>query len=413
MDFLCKHAYFTINQSAFLRNHSTHTSLHRVVDDWLEAIDSKLITLVCCFDLKKCFDCIDHNVLLAKLHRYGIRGIEHTWFFSYLSERSQATFYQNTLSSFTQITTGVPQGSVLGPILFLLFINDLANTPRHSVINLYADDTLIYVSDEDVNVAASLLQDDINEVVSWFTKNKLTTNVSKTCLIPIGTKSKLKHIHLPPLYANGVTLEWKQQCKYLGVVIDSSLSWRDHIDYVCCKLKPKVGLLSRLRHILPKEQLRMVYMTIIQSVLDYGLTLYGLSGKTLMSRVISFQKRCARLITGEFDINISSSLLFQELDLLSTSNRIKYFLCISMYKCIHGLLPYYLSDNIMQMSEIHLYSTRNELLLQLPSVRTNYMRRSLRFQGPLMWNSLPDNIRRSCTLPIFKKSLKDSLLHPS
>ena len=283
LKYMKKHAFLSPHQSAFRNNFSTQTSLHRVIDDWLEAIEHKSVTLVCCYDLKKCFDSIDHHILLNKLSMYGIKNIEYSWFKSYLTDRSQATFYQNSLSTFSQVNTGIPQGSILGPLLFLIFINDIVNIPYRCYINLYADDILLYASDDNINCAVTHLQDDINKLSQWFKDNKLTINNDKTFLIPIGSKQRLSSIiKLPNIYIDEYLLPWKNECKYLGVIIDSNLTWHSHINFICSKLRPKLGILTRLRHILSRKELCLIYTTLIQSVIDYGITLWGLLYLNLM-----------------------------------------------------------------------------------------------------------------------------------
>ena len=411
--YMHEHDFFSIDQSAFLTNHSTQTSLQRVNDDFLENIDDKNITLVCCFDLKKCFDSIIHSVLLKKLRKYGITNTEHSWFKSYLTNRSQATFYQNKLSSFTNIHTGIPQGSILGPLIFLIFINDIQNIPHRCKINLYADDILLYSCDEDINIASSILQEDVNRILKWFQDNKLTVNVQKTFLIPFASPHRIKSIKsCPVICANNSKLEWKFECKYLGVILDSCLTWKPHIEYMCNELRPKIGLLSRLRHILPRKELCMIYMTLIQSIIDYGITLWGFSSKANVAQIARFQKRCARLITGQFNYTISSQLLLNELNLLNIEDRIQYFISIAIFKCLLKLAPYYLQDKLTLCNELHDYLTRDTTLLSIPQARTNYMKRSFAFQGPSLWNSLPPPIRSlNLSVPQFKSQLKRYLLN--
>ena len=152
--YLEDHSFITPMQSAFVPNHSTSTALHKVIDDLLEGMDENMISSLCFFDIRKCFDCIPYDGLLAKLDHYGIRNTEHQWFNSYLSNRTQYTVFNGDKSANIALTTGIPQGSVLGPCLFLLYVNDLVTVIKNSTINIYADDTLIYVSDECINAAA-------------------------------------------------------------------------------------------------------------------------------------------------------------------------------------------------------------------------------------------------------------------
>ena len=181
---------------------------------------------------------------------------------------------------------------------------------------------------------------------------------------------------------------------------------------MCNKLRPKIGLLSRLRHILPRKELCMIYMTLIQSIIDYGITLWGFSSKANVAQIARFQKPCARLITGQFNYTISSQLLLNELNLLNIEDRIQYFISIAIFKCLLKLAPYYLQDKLTLCNELHDYLTRDTTLLSIPQARTNYMKRSFAFQGPSLWNSLPPPIRSlNLSVPQFKSQLKRYLLN--
>ena len=163
--YLEEHAFISTDQPAYLKGHSTQTSLHRVIDDWLENIDDNQTTGVCLLDISECFDTISHHILRQKLRMYGIKNTELEWFSSYLSNRKQAALCHNELSSSVDITTGVPQGSVLGPFLFLLFINDISNfTTDDCVTNLFADDAMIYASGDSVNEVNLKLQNCLNNI---------------------------------------------------------------------------------------------------------------------------------------------------------------------------------------------------------------------------------------------------------
>ena len=188
MYFLSSHSFITPDQSAFLKGHSTTTALHKVVDDLLECTDEGLISSLCFFDIRKCFDSIPHQPLLYKLSKYGVKDTELKWFKSYLSDIFQTTSYNNVMSSPLPLTTGAPQGSILGPCLFLLFINNLSSVVKYSAINIYADDTLIYMSDSDIVTAVRKLQYDIDSIVSWFKKINLHSVLRKhlQCLLDPG-----------------------------------------------------------------------------------------------------------------------------------------------------------------------------------------------------------------------------------
>ena len=160
---------------------------------------------------------------------------------------------------------------------------------------------------------------------------------------------------------------------------------------------------------MPTKELCLVYMTLIQSIIDYGITLWGFSGKENVKKILRFQKRCARLITGEFDYDVSSQYLIQSLNWLNIKERIEYFVSVTMYKCINESAPSYIKDNVTMFSHLHDYVTRDELMVQLPATRTNYMKRSFKFQGPVSWNALPYDIRSAQSLISFKSLVKDHL----
>ena len=255
----------------------------------LEGMNNKEITHLCCFDSSKCFDTIDHNLLLRKLNKYGIRNIELSWFASYLKSRKHCVLCNGTLSSLIENIVGVPQGSNLGPLLFLLFSNDIPNCLTTSSCNLYADDTIIYMSGKDPDLVQMALQHDVNRLIKWFEHNKLTLNVEKSCTISMGTRQKLNSICLDDISINGTALSKVNQAKYLGVTIDKTLNWEAHINNLCIKISPKVELLRRIKYKLNKAQLIDIYGSIIQPHIDYCITLWGYAADIHINKIQKFK----------------------------------------------------------------------------------------------------------------------------
>ena len=189
------HAFISIDQSAYLKRHSTQTSLHRVIDDWLEQIHDNSLTGACLLDISKCFDSINHEILLKKLEMYGITGNELDWFSSYLKNRKQMVFFQEDSSDFQEVYSGVPQGSVLRPLLFLLFINDFSNfTTEGCALNMYADDMIIYTSAETSDELQMKLQLCVDNVHQWYNMNRLTVNKRNRLLSRV-TLYTAGHLH--------------------------------------------------------------------------------------------------------------------------------------------------------------------------------------------------------------------------
>lgn len=209
---------------------STETALLEATNEWLWNIDNSLLNGVIFLDLKKAFNTMDHAILLGKLKLYGVSSQSLNWFQSYLSDRKQQTFIDGAQSDFCNITCGIPQGSILGPLLFAIYINDLPSCDLFSKPRLYADDTTLTTSAEDPWVLEYKMNYDMNLIQSWLSTNKLTLNVKKTKYMLIGSQFKLSQINIDFIIkVNNTPLERIIEHKTLGVQIDESLSWRPHI----------------------------------------------------------------------------------------------------------------------------------------------------------------------------------------
>ena len=231
-NYLLSHNFISADQSAFRKQHSTQTALHRVVDDWLESMKNGEITALCMFDLRKCFHTINHEALLFKMSKYGIIDTELQWFTSYLCNRKQQVSCNGCLSDLKSIDTGIHQGSNLGPLLFLIYINDFTSFLPDWTINLYVDDILVYISDINVINANARSQSCVNVMTSWFNINKLTVNTDKTYTMLISSQSHKDKDAPLSININGIPLV-QQKVIYLGVTIDSHLTWVPHINSIC------------------------------------------------------------------------------------------------------------------------------------------------------------------------------------
>ena len=241
---VCKHLYIFLlkyrllhaSQSGFQTNHSCHTALLKLIDQLLKAIDDGEIIGVVFLDFKKAFDLVDHNILLQKLQCYKISHTSCNWFKSYLSERSQQVVKGNIKSGVLEIKHGVPQGSILGPLLFLLFINDLPLNIRSCSADLYADDTTIHCTGGGINTVQDSIAQDLNEIELWCKKNKMYINPVKTTSMVIGSRQKLANTgHLLNLTIENSNIQNVTIEKLLGINIDQNLEWTEQIDLLCSK----------------------------------------------------------------------------------------------------------------------------------------------------------------------------------
>jgi hypothetical protein len=218
VDYLYKHNFLSTDQFAYLKNHSTHFCLHRLLDDILENMNNKEITGMCFLDIRKCFDTINHDILLTKMSKYGILDSELKWFKSYLQQRSQVVVHNGATSDKRFVNIGVPQGTILGPILFLLYVNDLSNVVKNAQINIFADDVVVYASHTDFETLKLSLQNTMNDVFTWYTTHKLSLSVEKCTTMVIQNTSHISH--RLDIRIGSHVLEQVKSMKYLGTIID-------------------------------------------------------------------------------------------------------------------------------------------------------------------------------------------------
>ena len=319
------------------------------------------------------------------------------------------------LSSLVDITIGVPQGSVLGPFLFLLFINDISNfTTDGCVTNLFADVAMIYASGDSVSEVQRKLQSCLSNISSWYQEDRLKINSDKSKVMLVGSKAQLKSLNVDEFILNyeGMPLELVENAKYLGMTINSDISRDFHVQRLCQNMYYHLSLLRRLRRIFPKDLLLQVYKSYVQPRLDYGITLYGCSTQKNIDLIQRVQNHAARLITGNFDyINCRGIELVKSLNLYTIRDRRDYFLTILMFKSIHGIAPTYLSDRVVMNYDVNGYDTRaSDMELYLPTLRKEAYRNSFMYMGGKLWNDLPEFVQNSANIESFKRNYKMSKL---
>jgi len=405
IDYLDKNKILCCEQSAYLKHHSTNTSLHKVVDDWLCNINNGMVNGVAFFDLSKCFDTINHKRLLNKLKLYGIREQTLKWFENYLRDRSQAVFTNGTLSDFLNILMGVPQGSNLGPLLFLLFVNDFAKCLDCTTCNLFADDTAIYCGDNSISNVNQTLQIDVENAIKWFKDNLLTVNIDKSCAILIGTNQRLQKQNLS-ISVENMSLSNVDSIKYLGVTIDQNLSWNTHISAICKKVSPKIEMLRKLKCKLPRDQICIIYESIIQPHFDYCISVWGHTSKNNITLLQRLQNRAARVITGVYDWNYSASKLVKSLGWMTIEERVKYFTLLLAYKSINGKAPSYLCDKFKLYESSYCTRATDGFKLTEPKPNLDIFKRSFIYSSTKLWNNLPQDLKESPSINSFKYNCK-------
>ena len=267
--YISTHNLLTNKQFGFRRLHSTMTALLGSTNSWQLNMDRGLFNIVVFVDLKKAFDTVDHEILIQKLELYGLSNASLGLMQSYLSERKQSCVIQNNRSKERLVTCGVPQGSILGPLLFLLYINDLPNCLETSTPTLFADDTNITISGTNAADVENKANLEMARIHDWLLANKLHLNVAKTEFMLVGTRQRLSNLDaIPALKIGEKDIKRVSNSKTLGVVVDENLSWDDHINYIIKKVVSGLGAIKRIRPFVSQDILVTIYNAIVQSYLD-------------------------------------------------------------------------------------------------------------------------------------------------
>ena len=397
-------------QSSFRSQHSTETALLGSTNKWLYNMDSGLINGVLFLDLKKAFDTVDHEILLKKLHLYGIKGISYAWFKSYIQNRKQICLMNGKKSHAREIRCGVPQGSNLGPILFLLYINDLPKCLKTTQANLFADDINLSCAGSDLNEIGMKLINDLENVHNWLRCNKLTLNDTKTEYMIIGSRhrlTKFENISEVSLAIGDNDIKRVTSKKSLGFIIDDQLKWGMHIDAQCKKISKNIALLRRAKSFVPLHILIKMYNALVLPHVTYCSTIWNDGSNSILKKLSKLQRRAARVITGQ-PYEVRSTHILESLNWLPIEDKLKKRETIMTFKALTNRLPDYV-QNFFKKSENSNYSLRsNNVKLLLPKPKTHFLKRSFSYRAAKGWNELLDEITENIqnfSLPYFKRLL--------
>lgn len=407
MAFLNKYKLLHENQSGFRPKHSCQTALVKLIDDWMECIDKGDMVGALFIDFRKAFDLVDHTILLNKLSLYKLNSSSLEWFTSYLSSRQQAIESDKGLTDFTTVSSGVPQGSILGPTLFLIFINDLPLYFKKCSSDLYADDTTVHTHSNNIDTIETDLQNELGNTQTWSKKNKMNVHTTKTSCMLVGTKKRLSDSRSLTITVNDVTIQNVSKQKLLGVYIDENLTWSPHIDHLCSIVSSKISLLRQLATYVPTRVQKLYYQGYILPYIDYGSVIWGAASGTNIERLAKLQKRAARIILHA-NYDTPSDQMFKDLHWLSVPDRLKYNKAVLTYRAVNNLSPEYISKLLKPMSEVHTLNLRSSVngTLYVPKSRTSLYDGSFSCSAPRLWNALPQTITNAGSLSAFKQSLK-------
>lgn len=418
-DHMVSNAIFPVLQSSYRQFHSTETALIKVMNDILLKMNSQHVTLLILLDLSAAFDTVDHQILLERLSdEVGIRGTALNWFRSYLSGRSQRVFVHGVFSRPFDLNCGVPQGSCLGPLLFIIYVSKLFKIVEHYLpdAHCFADDTQLYLSFKPLGDTAQAdaiqaMEKCIDAVRNWMIQDRLLINDDKTEFLLVGTRQQLEKLNSCSITVGNNRISPSPCVKNLGSWFDSNLSMTDHINKACNAAFYHLHNLRRIKKYLSRDSLITLVHAFITSRLDYcnGL-LFGLP-KVQIAKLQRVQNAAARLILGIRKFSHITPALY-ELHWLPVSLRIDYKILLLTFKCIYGLAPTYLSD-LISIKSNSLYNLRStgKPLLDHPKGKmlSTLGARSFSAAAPKLWNGLPVELRQATSLDSFKSKLKTYL----
>ena len=393
-------------QYGFQERLSTSLALMELTEEITTSMDQSKHTLGVFIDLKKAFDTIDHKILVGKLMNYGIRGIAIKWIASYLNNRSQFVSINNVESEKQTIVCGVPQGSVLGPSLFILYVNDMGDASSVLKSILFADDTNLFYTGRNITEMCNIVTKELEHLNQWFMVNKLSLNVEKTNFM-IFSNGHITGDHR--VIINGNIIGRVYTTKFLGVHIDAKLTWDEHIRRVKTTISKNISVMFKLKYVLNNKSMYSLYCSLILPYLNYCNIIWGNNYVAKIDTLIKLQKRALRIVANVEYLGHTKPIFIQY-NTLRLDDLIKLNSMCLMFKVINNMLPDNLSKYFVRVNMTHDYQTRQCNNMQIQFCRTTKRSYAISVLGPKIWNQLPDKLRSINQFYNFKVHYKRFLL---
>ena len=381
----------------FRKGFSTEYCLIVMLEKWKKAVDQGKLAGALLTDLSKAFDCINHELLIAKLEAYGFNNESLVYLLSYLSERKHRTKINNSLSDWADITSGVPQGSILGPLLFNIYINDIFYFVENSELANYADDNTPYTVEDTIDSLLECLHKDSSVLIKWFKDNFLQLNPNKCKLLISNCDKDIS------LILENEVIECSESVKLLGVSIDNRLNFNEHVSNLCKKVSTKLHALAGISKYISQEKLRLLMKAFIESQFSYCPLVWMFHSRTLNNRINRLHERGLRIVYN--DHNLSFDELLRKDNSFSIHHRNLQKLATEMYKTYNDISPS-LVKSIFPIRELQ-YNLRNRNPFQPEKVNTVLNgTETLSFRGPKIWSIVPEIIKNSKSLSEFKSKIR-------
>ena len=386
--FIEKNKILSNNQFGFRKGRSVEDAINCLLHNIYKSLNEKKSAGTLFLDFSRAFDVINHNILIYKLNHYGMRGRCSKLVESYLSSRQQFVFANGHKSGLLDIDMGVPQGSILGPLFFLLYVNDLPFVLEASSSVLYADDTTLVADDYHLPSLLVKLKSDLNNIHKWVVSNRLILNFSKTKLMIFTNKNY--NLDIQFIFRN-INIDIVDQHNFLGLIIDSNLNFKFHIQHVCSKVSKAVGVLYKLSLYMPSDILKILYHALATPYFTYCVSVWGCAPQYLMNRPFILQKRLIRIVAGASYL-AHTNPLFISLNILKLQDLYELRCLIFIFKVFKCDSNYYVIDFINTYQIAHDHDTRTQKI-RLPAVSLLQYKHSVVYKSISLWNNLPNNIK--------------------
>ena len=386
----------------FRKGHSTQQCLLIMTEMWKKALDEKKVAGAILTDLSKAFDCLSHDLLIAKLEAYGFEKSALKFIYDYLKDRKQRTKVNGSFSSWKELMCGVPQGSILGPLLFNIFINDIFYFLKNAKIANYADDNSTYTVEENLLDLLKILECETSTVLNWFKVNEMKSNSDK-CHLLVASGDKRTYTSRSFIYLENEFLENEDSVKLLGVNIDKNLNFNEHVTNLVKKGNQKLHALMRIAKFLSEDKLKLIMKTFIESQFNYCPLVWMCHSRILNNKINRLHERALRVVYKNSDMTFEE--LLKRDNSFTTHDRNLQKLAIEMYKVKHSLAPVPVQELFQQVDNSQ--NLRNHRDFDIPKVRTvNNGIETIRYRGPITWDLVPNNIKESNSLFEFKEKIK-------
>ena len=395
-NFLTQYNIISPNQYGFIKNCSTQDALNNLTEFYYDTLNINQLAVSVFIDYCKAFDTINHSILIRKLYRCGIRGVPLNLLASYLKDRMQVVRIGRSISQPRTINIGVPQGTTLGPLIFLLYINDLPNVVPKSHTVLFADDTTLSFRNSNIDLLTSEITESLAKFNEWSVANRLSINFEKTNSMLITTK-RVSESEIS-VRMGSHQIEFIPSVKYLGVTLDRHLKFDMHINAISLKVSKSIGIMYRLKKLLPPTCLRSIYFSLIQTYFQYCVSVWGGTYSCHLSSLVVLQKRAVRIVSN-------APYLAHSLPLFLSANILRLS---DLYLFNLGVIVY--SEKVPLIERSHSHNTRFGHHLLPPFSRLTLTQHSTYYRSITFWNNLPDLIKNSPTLSCFKSRLKIYLI---